>query len=263
VTRAEVGLARGRLAGKAALITGGGTGIGRAIAVAFAREGAKVAVAGRRVDKLQETLREMEEHGGETLAIRCDVSQAQDAERAVEEAASAFGSLNVLVNNAGVLSATTVEGISEEEWDLMMAINLKGPFLMSRAVLVEFRKAGGGAIVNIGSVLGLVAMKDRAAYCASKGGVTLLTKAMALDHAHENVRVNCICPSIVETELVAGLFAASETGAAAKKARIAGIPLGRMGRPEDVAEMAVFLASEESSWVTGAAIPLDGGLSAY
>jgi NAD(P)-dependent dehydrogenase (short-subunit alcohol dehydrogenase family) len=263
VTRAEVGLARGRLAGKAALITGGGTGIGRAIAVAFAREGAKIAVAGRRVDKLQETLREMEEHGGETLTIRCDVSQAKDAERAVEEAASAFGSLNVLVNNAGVLSATTVEGISEEEWDLMMAINLKGPFLMSRAVLGEFRKAGGGAIVNIGSILGLVAMKDRAAYCASKGGVTLLTKAMALDHAHENVRVNCICPSIVETELVAGLFAASETGAAAKKARIAGIPLGRMGRPEDVAEMAVFLASEESSWVTGAAIPLDGGLSAY
>jgi NAD(P)-dependent dehydrogenase (short-subunit alcohol dehydrogenase family) len=106
-------------------------------------------------------------------------------------------------------------------------------------------------------------MKDRAAYCASKGGVTLLTKAMALDHAHENVRVNCICPSIVETELVAGLFAASEAGAATKKARIAGIPLGRIGRPEDVADMAVFLASEESSWLTGAAIPLDGGLSAY
>jgi len=143
-----------------------------------------------------------------------------------------------------------------------MAINLKGPFLMCRAALRAFRKAGGGTIVNIGSVLGLIGMKDRAAYCASKGGLTLLTKALALDHAHEHVRANCICPSIVETELVAGLFA-SPAGEALRKARIAGIPLGRMGRPQDVAEMAVFLASDESSWVTGAAIPLDGGLSAY
>ena len=256
-------MTKGRLAGKTALITGGGTGIGKAIALAFAREGSKVAVAGRRAEKLDQALHEMEVHGGERLAVTCDVANAKDAERAVFETASAFGSLNVLVNSAGVLSATTVEGISEADWDRLMAINLKGPFLMSRAALGEFRKVGGGTIVNIGSVLGLVAMKDRAAYCASKGGVTLLTKAMALDHAHENVRVNCICPSIVETELVAGLFASSEAGAAMKKARIAGIPLGRMGRPEDVAEMAVFLASDESSWLTGAAIPLDGGLSAY
>jgi len=117
--------------------------------------------------------------------------------------------------------------------------------------------------VNIGSVLGLVAVKDRAAYCASKGGVTMLTKAMAIDHAHENIRVNCICPSIVETELVKGVFNESEQGHALRKARIATIPLGRIGSPADVAEMAIFLASEESSWLTGAAIPLDGGLTAY
>lgn len=258
-----VGLAKGRLAGRAALVTGGGSGIGRAIAAAFAREGAKVAVVGRRRDKLDETLHELQAHGGEALAIACDVAKSRDAEKAVLEAAATFGSLNVLVNSAGVLHVSTVEGISEEEWDRLLEINLKGPFLMSRAALGEFRKAGGGTIVNIGSVLGLVGMKDRAAYCASKGGVTLLTKAMALDHAHEKVRVNCICPSIVETELVAGLFAASPAGETARQARIAGIPLGRMGRPEDVAEMAVFLASEESSWLTGAAIPLDGGLSAY
>jgi len=252
-----------RLAGKVALITGAGSGIGRATAVAFAREGAKVSVVGRRIEKLQEAVREIEAQSGEGLAIQCDVTKSTDAERAVRETAKRFGKLNVLVNNAGALSVSTIESIGEEEWDRLMTVNLKGPFLMSRAALPEFRKAGGGAIVNVGSVLGLIAMKDRAAYCASKGGVTLLTKAMALDHAHENVRVNCICPSIVETELVKGLFASSEDGEAARRARIAQIPLGRMGRPEDVAEMAVFLASEESSWLTGAAIPLDGGLSAY
>jgi NAD(P)-dependent dehydrogenase (short-subunit alcohol dehydrogenase family) len=246
-----------------ALITGGGTGIGKAIAMAFAREGAKVAVAGRRVEKLKDGVREIEQQGGEALAIGCDVSKAGDAKRAVREAAERFGRLNVLVNNAGVLNVSTIEGISEEEWDRLMAINLKGPFLMCRAALPELRKAGGGAIVNIGSVLGLVAMKDRAAYCASKGGVTLLTKAMALDHARDNVRVNCICPSIVETELVKNLFDANEQGEALRRSRIASIPLQRFGRPADVAEMAVFLASEESSWLTGAAIPLDGGLTAY
>ncbi|HYL62426.1 MAG TPA: SDR family oxidoreductase [Candidatus Methylomirabilis sp.] len=252
-----------RLAGKVALVTGGGTGIGKAIALAFAREGAKVAVAGRRREKLQETVLQMEKQGGDGLAIVCDVSKAQDAQRAVHETAKNFGKLNVLVNNAGVLHVATIEGTSEEEWDRLMRINLKGPFLMCRAALPEFRKAGSGAIVNVGSVLGLVGMKDRAAYCASKGGVTLLTKAMAVDHAHDHVRVNCICPSIVETELVQGLFASSEEGKALRAARVSQIPIGRMGRPEDVAEMAVFLASDESSWLTGAAIPLDGGLSAY
>jgi len=167
------------------------------------------------------------------------------------------------VNNAGMLSVSTVETISERDWDRVMESNMKGPFLMSRAVLPSMRKAGSGSIVNVGSVLGLVAMKDRAAYCASKGGVTMLTKAMALDHAHENIRVNCICPSIVETELVKGLFSDSEEGQRRKQARIATLPLGRFGQPRDVAELAVFLASDESSWLTGTAIPLDGGLTAY
>ena len=252
-----------RLAGLNALITGVGTGMGRAIALAFAREGAKVAVAARRVDKLEGVVREIEAAGGTGLAVECDVTRGADAEHAVRQTAEKFGQLNTLVNNAGVLSVSTVEGIAEDEWDRLMAANLKGPFLMSRAVLPEFRKVGGGVIVNIGSVLGLVAMKNRAAYCASKGGVTMLTKAMAMDHAHEGVRVNCICPSIVETELVRGLFDSSPEGEAARRARVATIPLGRIGQPEDVAEMAVYLASKESGWMTGVAIPLDGGLSAY
>lgn len=252
-----------RLTGRVALITGGGSGIGRAIALALAREGAKVAVSGRRMEKLQSVVGEIEKQGGDGLAVVCDVTKSADAERAVLETIRKFGRLNVLVNNAGALHISTVEGISEERWDRLMTVNLKGPFLMSRAVLPAFRKAGGGAIINIGSVLGLVGLKDRAAYCASKGGVTLLTKAMALDHAQENIRVNCICPSIVETELVKDLFDSNEQGEALRKARISTIPLGRMGRPADVAEMAVFLASDESSWLTGAAIPLDGGHSAY
>jgi NAD(P)-dependent dehydrogenase (short-subunit alcohol dehydrogenase family) len=252
-----------RLEGQTALITGGGTGMGRAIALAFSREGANVTVAGRRIEKLRDVVVELERSGGRGLGVACDVTKAQDAQRAVAQTVERFGHLNILVNNAGMLHVSTIEGIPEEEWDRVMAINLKGPFLMSRAALPEFRKAGGGAIVNIGSVLGLVAMKDRAAYCASKGGVTMLTKAMALDHAHEGIRVNCICPAIVETELIKGLFEAGTEGEAARRARIATIPLGRMGRPEDVAELAVYLASKESSWVTGVAMPLDGGMSAY
>ena len=252
-----------RLSGKVALITGGGTGIGRAIALAFGREGANVAVAGRRPEKLKEAAGAIEKEGGQAIAVECDVARAKDAERAVHETAKKFGKLNVLVNNAGTLSVSTVESISEEDWDRVMTVNVKGPFLLSRAALKEFRKAGGGTIVNIGSVLGLVAMQNRAAYCASKGGVTMLTKAMALDHAHENVRVNCICPSIVETDLVKGLFNDSVEGRVLRKAREGTIPLGRFGKPMDVAELAVFLASEESSWITGTAIPLDGGLTAF
>lgn len=231
--------------------------------MAFAREGARVAVAGRRLEKVKEVALAIEKQGGAAQALQCDVSRGKDAERAINETAKKFGKCNVLVNNAGTLSVSTVDSISEDDWDRVITVNLKGPFLMSRAALKEFRRNGGGTIVNIGSVLGLVAMKDRAAYCASKGGVTMLTKAMALDHAHENVRVNCICPSIVETELVKGLFDDSEQGKRLKQSRMGTIPLGRFGKPADVADLAVFLASEESSWLTGAAIPLDGGLTAF
>jgi NAD(P)-dependent dehydrogenase (short-subunit alcohol dehydrogenase family) len=251
------------LAGQVALITGGGTGMGRAMALAFSREGAAVAVAGRRMEKLKEVAREIEKQGGQALTVTCDVTQSKDTERAVRETVARFGRLDVLVNNAGAVHISTVESIPEEEWDRIMLVNLKGPFLMSRAALPELRKAGGGSIINIGSILGLVGMKGRAAYTASKGGVTQLTKAMAMDHAHEKIRVNCICPALVETELIRDVFGSGSEGDAVRRSRIAQIPLGRIGRPEDVADMAVFLASKESSWVTGVAIPLDGGLTAY
>jgi NAD(P)-dependent dehydrogenase (short-subunit alcohol dehydrogenase family) len=252
-----------RLQGKKAIVTGGGTGIGKAIAFALGRAGAKVAVLGRRLDVLKEVAEGINQAGGAAIAVTCDVASDNAVQAAVGAADKAFHGLDVLVNNAGALSVSTVESVAEDDWDRVINTNLKGPFLMSRAVLPAFHKAGGGSIINVSSVLGLVGMKDRAAYCASKGGLVLLTKAMALDHAHQNVRVNCICPAIVETELVKGLFDESEQGRKAKTARIATLPLGRFGRPEDIGDLAVFLASEESSWMTGTAIPVDGGLTAY
>lgn len=252
-----------RLSGKVALITGGGTGIGQAIALAMAKEGSAVVVVGRRPEKLEQTRNQVEHLGGKCLTIRGDATIAADAARAVKSAEDAFGNVNVLVNNAGAWSASTVETIAEEDWDRLMAVNLKGPFLMSRAVLPSMRRAGGGSIVNIGSVLGIAAIRDRAAYCTSKGGVLMLTKAMALDHAKDQVRVNCICPSIVESDMTASLFADTLSAQKIRESRLQTIPLGRFGKPLDVAALAVFLASDESSWMTGTAIPLDGGVTAY
>jgi NAD(P)-dependent dehydrogenase (short-subunit alcohol dehydrogenase family) len=244
------------------LITGGGTGIGRACALQFSREGAKVAVAGRRREALDAVVAEIHAAGGQAFLASCDVARSDQVERTIREVVAQFGALHVLVNNAGILHVGSVEETSEAEWDRLVDVDLKGVFLVSRAALPELRKSGG-AIVNIGSVLGLVGMKKRAAYAAAKGGVTMLTKAMALDHAQEGIRVNCICPAIVETDLVQAILSQAPDREAAVRLRTAQIPLGRMGKPEDVAALAVFLASEESSWLTGAAIALDGGLTAY
>lgn len=252
-----------RLTGKVAFITGAGTGIGRACAELFAREGAGVALAGRRRAPLDATAAAITAAGGQALVVPCDVSQAKEVEQAIAATVERFGRLEIVVNNAGALHVATAADTSEEDWDRLMAVNLKGPFLVSRAALPQMRRSGGGTIVNIGSVLGLVAMPKRAAYAASKGGLLQLTKAMAIDHAAEGIRVNCICPAIVETELVAGLFAGQPDPAAARRAREQTIPLGRFGQPVDVAQLAVFLASDEAAWITGAAIPVDGGLTAY
>lgn len=252
-----------RLSGKVALITGGGTGIGRACAVLFAKEGAQVVVTGRRNEPLRATVGEIEESGGQALAISGDVTQRDSVESMLSGAVEYYGRLNVIVNNAGAVVVADADHTSDQDWHRVIAANLTGTFHVSRAALPILRKAGGGSIVNIGSALGLVARKQRAAYCAAKAGVTGLTKAMALDHAHENIRVNCICPTIVETELGNQSIAMTPDPEAERRKRAAEIPIGRMGKPEDVALMAVYLASDESSWVTGAALPLDGGLTAY
>lgn len=248
-----------RLKDKIALITGAGAGIGRATALAFAREGARVALMGRKRGPLEDVAREI---GDAALVVPGDVGDREQIGPAVEETARHFGGLNVVVNNAGALIAGTAESHTEEEWDVTFAVNVKGLWLLSRAALPHMRKAGGGSIINLSSVLGLVGARNRVAYAASKGAVTLMTKAMALDHAHENIRVNCICPGVVDTELVADFVRKAPDPEVARAARIALHPLGRFGEPEDIASCAVFLASDESSWMTGAAVPVDGGYTA-
>jgi NAD(P)-dependent dehydrogenase (short-subunit alcohol dehydrogenase family) len=251
-----------RLLEKAAFITGGGTGIGRACALLFAAEGAKVAIAARHRERLDATAKEISAAGGEALAIECDITDRTSVERALQETEKRFGKLNIVVNNAGAVHVGSAEETSDEDWHRVISTNLTGTFLVSRSAVATLRRAGGGSIVNIGSYLGLVGLPQRAAYAASKGGVTMLTKAMALDHAHENIRVNCICPALVETELARGAWERTPDPAAYRKFRESQIPIGRIGRPEDVAQLALFLASDESSWMTGVALPLDGGVTA-
>ena len=245
-----------RLKDKVAVVTGAGSGIGRACALAFAREGARVALVGRRRDRLDAVAREI---GNSALVLGADVSKKDDIEHVVESTVSHFGALNILLNNAGVLHIGTAEQISEQQWDETFNINVRGLWLLSRAVLPALRKAGGGSIINMASVLGINGLSNRASYAPSKGAVVLLTKCMAIDHAPDKIRVNAICPGFVETDLTAAVINRAPDPEAARAERIKVYPIGRLGKPEDIAGLAVYLASDESSWVTGAVFPVDGG----
>ncbi len=184
-------------------------------------------------------------------------------QRAIATVARQFNGLHIVVNNAGAIVVGSVEETSDKDWNLVMATNLTGTFIVSRAAIPALRQTGGGSIVNIGSYLGIAGRRQRAAYCAAKAGVMGLTRAMALDHAQDKIRVNCICPAMIETEMATQSLSKAADPEAARKQRIAEIPLGRLGKPEDIAMMAVYLASDESSWVTGVSLPLDGGQTAY
>ena len=244
-----------RLLNKVAIVTGGGSGIGLAIAAAFVREGSKVVICGRDQKKLDTAAKEL---GASCLAVTADVGDTGGIKKLVDATLQKFQHIHILVNNAGVLLPGTAESLSEDDWDQTFNINVRGLWLLSRAVLPHMRAAGGGSIINIGSVLSLAGARNRVAYTASKSAVLGITRAMALDHATENIRVNCICPGMVETEMITQ-FIADEN---AKRQRMAMHPVGRFGQPEDIAGAAVLLASDESSWITGAAFPVDGGYTA-
>ncbi len=248
-----------RLRNKVALITGGASGIGRETALLFAREGAAVSVVDLNEGGGKAVVREILESGGQSTFVRCDVTCAADCQRAVQRTASELGGLDILFNNAGIIRRSTVLDTTEEDWDLVMAVNLKSIFLLSKAAIPIMIGAGGGVIVNTASGWGLVGGPRAASYCASKGAVVNLTRAMALDHGGQKIRVNCVCPGDTDTPLLHA--EARQLGRPEQQflAESAQRPLQRIGSPEEIAQAVLYLASDASSFVTGTALVVDGG----
>jgi NAD(P)-dependent dehydrogenase (short-subunit alcohol dehydrogenase family) len=251
--------ARGLLKGKAALISGGASGIGRATARLFAAEGSALAVMDVDREGGEAVARSIAESGGRAIFVGGDVSQAADCERAVHQTVDALGGLHILFNNAGIIRRASVTEISETEWDRVMAVNVKSVFLLSKYAIPAMDAAGGGVIINTASGWGLAGGYRAASYCASKGAVVQLTKAMALDHGGQNIRVNCICPGDTDTPMLHD--EAKQLGEPADEflTEAARRPLERVGAPEDIAQAALYLASDASAFVTGVSLVVDGG----
>jgi NAD(P)-dependent dehydrogenase (short-subunit alcohol dehydrogenase family) len=250
----------GRLDSKVALITGGGSGIGRATSILFAIEGASVAVADWDESSAQAVVAEITKAGGKAIALKTDVSKAADAERMVADTIKHFGRLDIIYNNAGIGFARPLHQMSEDEWDRVVDVDLKGVFLGCKYALPELMKHGG-VILSTASVAGIEGIRRMGHYCAAKAGVIMLTKSIAMDYAEHGIRVNCICPGVISTPL-------SETGyekltpeklERARHASAAMHLLGRVGQPEEVANVALFLCSDDASFITGQAIIVDGG----
>jgi NAD(P)-dependent dehydrogenase (short-subunit alcohol dehydrogenase family) len=247
-----------RLEGKVAIITGGGSGIGRATAQLFAQEGAKVVVADYKAESGREAVQAIKDAGGDALFVEVDVSNPAQVQHLVQTALDAYGGVDILFNNAGVLLFGTILETREEAWNRLMSINLTGVYLCSKAVIPHMIMRGGGSIINTSSSTGAHDVAPNiAAYVTSKGGVTLLTRAMAVDHAKDKVRVNAIAPGPTDTPMLRDNMSQEELEAFAST-----FPMKRLGRPEELAYAALFLASDEASFVTGAILAVDGGQTA-
>jgi NAD(P)-dependent dehydrogenase (short-subunit alcohol dehydrogenase family) len=243
-----------KLAGKVAFVTGFGSGLGQAIAMLFAKQGAVVVGTSTTEAKGRHTATMIESSGGKTLFRPGDVSDSKQMKALIDETVKRFGGLDIVVNSAGVRTNGSITEITEEQWDRTIDVNLKGVFVVSRLAIPEMIKRGGGVILNIGARSGIAGQAGRAAYCASKGGMITLTEAMAMDYAREKIRVNCICPGPTRTPMV-------DTSTPEKLARYkTRVPLGRIGDPEDIAQAALYLASDDASMVTAAILPVDGGM---
>ena len=251
-----------RLKGKVCIVTGGGSGIGRATCLLFAKEGASVVVADKRQEAAEAVAAEGAAAGATMLPTMMDVSRDDDAQRVVHQTVEAFGRLDVLVNNAGYGFAGTVVDTDEEAWDDLMAVNVRGVYLCSKHAIPAMAKNGGGAIVNTASVVAAVGIRNRAAYCASKGAVAALTRAIAIDHVAEGIRCNAVAPGTIDTPYFDEILRKSPVAADLRKALEARQLLGRLGTPEEIAAGILFLASDESRFATGTILTIDGGMTA-
>ena len=244
-----------RLTNKTAIITGGGSGIGQACAWAFYQEGANVVLFGRREDKLKETAQEL---GSRAMTVSGDMTRTEDLDRLVQETLSKFHRIDILVNNAGLFKGAPLHEISDDQYDEMMNINMKAVFQLTRRVLPVMMEQKGGNIIHISSILGIIAVPQVAAYNISKGALNQFSRSIAVEYGSYGIRSNAICPGLIETDMTADLMKDEELMQEWSK----GYPIGRFGKPEDVANTCLFLASDESSFITGTVLPVDGGFTA-
>lgn len=251
-----------KLNGKIAIVTGAGSGIGEAIAIRFAEEGAKVVLVGRTKKNLERTLEKFPADANESIVYEVDVTDEEGMKKLFDDVFTRFGRIDIVVNNAGIGIAATVTETTTEQWDQLMDINVKGVFFGCKYSIPYMQRQGGGVIINMSSIAGVVGMYSRAAYCTSKSAINGLTKSIALDYAEENIRAVAICPGTVETAYVDKILRDHPNKEEQRRAMEQRQPIGRMGTPEEIANATVFIASDEASFVTGSEFIIDGGLVA-